>query len=72
MAFVHVITTLLFALALARIDHSECQMLKGKVSCNDCAQDYDFSGLSQISSNFLIYLILDYINVYFILTNSIS
>jgi len=65
MAFVHVITTLLFALALARINHSECQMVKGKVSCNDCAQEYDFSGLSQILSHYLIYLISDYIYVLF-------
>jgi tetrahydromethanopterin S-methyltransferase subunit E len=48
MAFVHVIIALLFALALARIDPSSCQMVNGKVSCNDCTQDYDFSGLSQI------------------------
>jgi hypothetical protein len=47
MAFVHVIIALLFALALAKIDPSSCQMVNGKVSC-DCTQDYDFSGLSQI------------------------
>ncbi|KAK2370073.1 hypothetical protein P8452_57494 [Trifolium repens] len=45
MAFVHVIIALLFALALARIDPSSCQMVNGKVSCNDCTQDYDFSGI---------------------------
>ncbi|XP_061376257.1 uncharacterized protein LOC133318277 [Gastrolobium bilobum] len=45
MASVQVITALLFALALARIDTSACQMVKGKVSCTDCTHNYDFSGI---------------------------
>ncbi|XP_027343702.1 uncharacterized protein LOC113856182 [Abrus precatorius] len=45
MAFTQAITTLLFALALARIGPSACQNLEGKVSCADCSQNYDFSGI---------------------------
>nr|ACU14606.1 unknown [Glycine max] len=45
MAFSQVITTLLFALAIARISPSACQTVEGKVSCTDCADNYDFSGI---------------------------
>ncbi|KAI5412472.1 uncharacterized protein LOC127083281 [Lathyrus oleraceus] len=45
MRFFHVITSLFFALTLARIDPSACQVVKGKVTCIDCTQDYDFSGI---------------------------
>ncbi|XP_027347636.1 uncharacterized protein LOC113859018 [Abrus precatorius] len=45
MAYVQVITTLLFALALARIDPSTCQMLYGQVSCVDCTHNYDLSDI---------------------------
>ncbi|XP_061343883.1 uncharacterized protein LOC133289876 [Gastrolobium bilobum] len=45
MAYVQVIITLLFALALAGIDPSTCQMVKGKVSCIDCTHNYDLSDI---------------------------
>ncbi|CAK8576403.1 unnamed protein product [Lathyrus sativus] len=45
MAYFHVITALVFALALARIDLSACQMVKGKVSCVDCTHNYDLSDI---------------------------
>lgn len=58
MAFSQVITTLLFALAIARISPSACQTVEGKVSCTDCADNYDFSGLYPLSTlNHLIILL---------------
>ncbi|TKY67053.1 Pollen Ole e 1 allergen/extensin [Spatholobus suberectus] len=45
MASVQVITALLFALALAKIDPSTCQMVQGKVSCVDCTHNYDLSDI---------------------------
>ncbi len=45
MAYVQVITVLLFALALARIDPSACQTVKGKVYCLDCTHTYDLSDI---------------------------
>ncbi|CAB4283372.1 unnamed protein product [Prunus armeniaca] len=36
-------TTLLFALALANIQLSTCQVVKAKVTCLDCHQNTDFS-----------------------------
>ncbi|KAK7263419.1 hypothetical protein RJT34_31008 [Clitoria ternatea] len=45
MAFLQAITALIFALALARIDPSTCQMLQGKVSCLDCTHTYDLSDI---------------------------
>ncbi|KAL2328451.1 hypothetical protein Fmac_021878 [Flemingia macrophylla] len=45
MACVQVIAALLFALALARIHPSTCQMLQGKVSCVDCTHNYDLSDI---------------------------
>ncbi|KAJ7948012.1 putative Pollen Ole e 1 allergen and extensin family protein [Quillaja saponaria] len=45
MAFLHVITALLFALALARIDLSTCQVVKGNLTCLDCTHNFDFSGI---------------------------
>ncbi|CAB4313791.1 unnamed protein product [Prunus armeniaca] len=38
-------TTLLFALALANIQLSTCQVVKAKVTCLDCHQNTDFSGI---------------------------
>ncbi|CAJ1979130.1 unnamed protein product [Sphenostylis stenocarpa] len=43
MACVQVITVLLLALALAKIDPSTCQTVQGKVSCVDCTLNYDLS-----------------------------
>ncbi|KAI4322437.1 hypothetical protein L6164_022133 [Bauhinia variegata] len=45
MAFTQVIAAFLLALALARIDPSACAAVKGKISCLDCTQNYDFSGI---------------------------
>ncbi|KAK2433675.1 hypothetical protein QL285_018913 [Trifolium repens] len=45
MAYVHVITVFLFAIVLARIDLSSCQIVKGKVSCVDCTHNYDLSDI---------------------------
>ncbi|KAL1361396.1 hypothetical protein HN51_009787 [Arachis hypogaea] len=46
MAYAQVITVLLFALALARIDPSACQQIvKGKVSCLDCTHRYHLSDI---------------------------
>jgi len=45
MAYVHVITALLFALVLVRIDLSACEIVQGKVSCVDCTHSYDLSGM---------------------------
>ncbi|XP_057731255.1 uncharacterized protein LOC130946509 [Arachis stenosperma] len=47
MAFAHqVVTALVFVLVLTKVDPSACQLVKGKVSCNDCThQNYDFSGI---------------------------
>ncbi|XP_028756801.1 uncharacterized protein LOC114716036 [Neltuma alba] len=45
MAFPQLITALLFALALATIDPSTCKEVKAKVSCLDCPNNFDFSGI---------------------------
>ncbi|XP_057455955.1 uncharacterized protein LOC130747131 [Lotus japonicus] len=45
MAGFQVFTALLFALALARIDPSTCQVVNGKVSCVDCTQNHDLSDI---------------------------
>ena len=45
MACVQVITVLLFALALAKIDPSTCQMVQGRVFCVDCTHNYDLSDI---------------------------
>ncbi|KDO35857.1 hypothetical protein CISIN_1g030378mg [Citrus sinensis] len=47
MALSPLITALLFALALsASFELSTChEVLKGKVSCSDCSNDYDLSGV---------------------------
>ncbi|MED6169203.1 hypothetical protein PIB30_019314 [Stylosanthes scabra] len=48
MVFAHqVVTALVFVLVLIKVDPSACQLVKGKVFCNDCTtdQNYDFSGM---------------------------
>ncbi|KAG4385428.1 hypothetical protein AAZX31_12G086800 [Glycine max] len=57
MACVQVITVLLFALALAKIDPSTCQMVQGRVFCVDCTHNYD---LSENDGSFKVDLPLDH------------
>nr|ACU14977.1 unknown [Glycine max] len=45
MACIQVITVFLFALALAKIYPSTCQVVQGKVSCVDCTHNYDLSDI---------------------------
>ncbi|KAI9072693.1 hypothetical protein K1719_045340 [Acacia pycnantha] len=45
MAFPQLITALLFALALATAKPSTCQEVKAKVSCLDCPNNFDLSGI---------------------------
>ncbi|XP_048434575.1 uncharacterized protein LOC125474665 [Pyrus x bretschneideri] len=43
MALSWILPALLFALVLANVETSTCQVLKAKVTCFDCHQNYDFS-----------------------------
>ncbi|KAA8544273.1 hypothetical protein F0562_022285 [Nyssa sinensis] len=45
MAFHPVITALLFALVLARVQLSVCHVLKASLTCLDCNRHYDLSGI---------------------------